>query len=129
MKNSATEGVKSLETVLRKHVNKSAVDQAIEDYKKWAGKLKEDKEEVVHLLYLLKAAEQRSGNPELKNNRRISEIILEKAEIPNLDRRHSEEKSYLTLLQKEIGKKYHIEMEFEDPKGAKIRKSITELSM
>lgn len=120
------------EDILRSHVNKSAVDQAVKDYQTWASNLKEDKKEIVHLLYLLKATETRSGDKTLKNDRRISEIILSKAEIPNLDRRRTEEQSYLTLLQKQIGSKYQIDMEFQnpkDPKGSRVRKSIPDLTM
>jgi hypothetical protein len=121
--------IEDLKEILKKEVNKSAIDQAIEDYQRWATNLKEDKKEITHLLYLLKAAEQRSGNSSLKHNKRISEIILKKADIPNLDRRQSQEEYSLTLLQKGINKKYQIEMEFQTPKGAKIRKSITEPTM
>jgi hypothetical protein len=123
------ESIKDLEVILRKHVNESAINQALQDYKKWSSGLKEEKKEIVHLLYLLKTTEQRSGNTGLKNNKRIADIILSKAEIPNLDRRQSEEKSYLTLFHKQIGAKYQIEMEFKDQKGSKINKSIADLSI
>jgi hypothetical protein len=127
MKNSATESLKNLETVLRKHVSKSAIEQALKDYQTWARNLKEDKKEIVHLLYFLKTTEDRSGDKTLKNNRGISEIILRKAEIPNLDRRKLEEKDYIKLVRKEINSKYQINMEFENQRGHKFNKSLPEM--
>lgn len=122
--------ITKLETILRKHINKAAVDQALLDYKTWSSKLTEDKKEVAHLLYFLKTVEQRSGDKTLKKINQISHLILSKAETPNLDRRQNEEQSYLTLLRKQIGSKYQIDMEFENPnKGSKVTKSIPDLTM
>ena len=121
------ESIKDLETILRKHVNKSAIEQALKDYQTWASNLKEDKKEIVHLLYFLKTTEDRSGDKTLKNNRGISEIILRKAEIPNLDRRKLEEKDYIKLVRKEINSKYQINMEFENQRGHKFNKSLPEM--
>jgi hypothetical protein len=118
--------IEAFEALLRQHINKSAVDQALQDYLNWSTHLKKGKKEIVHLLYLLKAAEQRSGNKTLKHTRQISEIILDKAEIPNLDRRKLEERSYLSLLKKEIDDQYQIELEFSDKKGSKIKKVVAD---
>jgi hypothetical protein len=118
------ESIKTLEALIKRYVNKYAVDQALDDYNKWASNLKEDKKEIVHLLYLLKSAEERSGNTNLKHEKQISELVLSKAEIPNPDRRTSNDTQYFTLLQKEIGPKYQIDVEFQDKKGSRVRKNI-----
>jgi len=121
--------IKELEEVSRRYVNKAAVDQALLDYNNWVLALRGEKKEVVHLLYFLKALEERSGNQALKNEKKISEIILSKVEPPNLERRKVEEKDYCTLLGKEIGSKYQIEMKFQDPKGLRFTKGINELGI
>jgi hypothetical protein len=127
MQNSVN--IKDFETLIRRHANQSAVDQALKDYEAWKSTLKGNEKEVTHLLYFLKAVEERSGNKTIKNNHQVSHMILSKAEVPNMERRQQTETSYLTLLHKKISKDYQIDMEFQDPKGSKVKKSVTELTM
>lgn len=118
-----------LEAAARGYVNNAAVEQALLDYQTWALGLKENRKEVVHLLYFLKSLEERSGIQTLKNEKKISDIILSRVEPPNLERRRSEELGRFSVLRKEIGSKYQIEMEFGDLKGSRFRKNVSDLTI
>jgi hypothetical protein len=63
--------------VLSKQVNPSAMQQALKDYEVWANAIQSPSNVAAHCTELLKCAEQRSGNPDLRKNRYLSELIIQ----------------------------------------------------
>lgn len=119
--------IKDLESVLRLHSNKSAVDQALIDYQAWASNITAPKPIATRLLYLLRCAEQRSGNLKLKDHKGVSTLIVYyfNALACNITQRIKKER--LSLIWYGIGKRYQLELELRDLNDSEIKISIPDL--
>lgn len=110
------QAIQNLAKVLEAYTNKSALGQALIDYDIWRRK-DVQKSVTTHLLFFLTQIEQRSGKYDIKDIRRISELILNESGIEKYGDIIIVNGQEQKVIERKIGPKYTIDLKTQHKEG------------